>query len=53
MKTKHKHHSHKKTCFIHKSGGMTYDQFAAQEKNIERNNKEADKLRQKKGKLTT
>ena len=49
MKKKHKHHSHKKTCFIHKSGGIDFEQYMAQAENIKRNEKGADKLRQKKG----
>lgn len=51
MKKKHKHHSHKKTCFIDKEGGMSIEQYLAQSKNIEENKRLADKMRQKKGKI--
>ncbi len=50
-KKKHKHHSNKKTCFIHRSGGLNYTQYAAQKKNIDANEKLGEKTRQKKGKL--
>lgn len=47
----HKHNSRAKICYIHKSGGMSYEQWAAQQKNVDNHNKKKDKLRQRKGKL--
>ena len=50
MKKKHKHHSHKKTVFIH-SNSTSFDKWVGQAENIKRNNKLADKRRQKTGKI--
>lgn len=47
----HKHHSREKIAFIQKSGGMSYEQWAAQQSNIKNHDDKKDKLRQKKGKL--
>jgi hypothetical protein len=38
-----------KTCFIPKSGGMSYEQFIAQTDNMERSRKADHKANQEKG----
>lgn len=45
----HKHHSNKKLVYIHQNFGGGYEQWAAQQGNIKREQKLAYKERQKKG----